>query len=173
MLTRQYVYLFDLVIKLQETNLKNNPEFSAMASSSHKSRTRHHRCLGVTIDEHLTWHEHVNSTVAKVSQRIGFVKHIWRQLTKQARRLFFTAVIQPCFDYCSVVTMTQVTSKDRAKILRLLHRGVRVIVHVDSLTPVEPLFQELHLKALQEYWLFSILLFAFTVSHLKPLQPIA
>ena len=103
----------------------------------------------------------------KVSQRIGCLKHVRRQLTKQARHLFFTAVIQPCFHYGFVVTMTQVASKDRARILRLFRRGVRAIVHADSLTPVEPLLQELHLKAFQERWLFSILRFAFNCLSLE------
>ena len=56
--------------------------------------------------------------------------------------------------YC-VVTITQVTSKDRARILMLF-------LHDDSLTPVEPLLQDLHLKFFQKICRFSIYLFAFS-----------
>ena len=109
--------------------------------------------------------------MTKISQRIGCLKRIWRQLTKQARRLFFTAVIQPCFDYGSVVSAMQLSSKDRARMLSLFRRGVRAVVHADSLCPVDPLLKELHLKPLQERWLLNILIFAFKC--LSPAAPAA
>ena len=55
----------------------------------------HVRCLGVLVDDSLSWSHHVAATIAKVSRKIGALKRVRRQLTVQARRQFLLSVIEP------------------------------------------------------------------------------
>ena len=83
-----------------------------------------HRCLGVIIESQLSWSDHVASLTAKVSQRLGCLGRIWRQLSENARRLYFLAVIRPYLEYCAVVTCTQLSCRDYERLLALYRCGI-------------------------------------------------
>ncbi len=119
-----------------------------------------HRCLGVLIDNQLSWCDHVKYVSAKVAQRIGCLRRIWRQLSEKARRLYFIAVIQPCLEYCSVITCTQIKRKDRDRLQRLYRRGIRAVYGSRYDADVRPLMERLQLRPLEERWLLKLLVFA-------------
>ena len=120
-----------------------------------------HRCLGLLVDHKLSWSEHVNATASKVSQRIGCLKRIWRQLSPKARRLFFISVIQPCLEYGAVVTCTALNQRDRDRLLALHRRGVRVVCGASSRDDVAPFMATLQVSKLESRWLVQLLVFAF------------
>ena len=93
-----------------------------------------HRCLGVIIvDSQLSWSDHVGSVAAKVSQNIGCLRRIWGQLSENARRLYFLAVIQPYLEFCAVVTCTQLSRKDRERLLEIRRHAFMFSIKVGLL----------------------------------------
>ena len=56
--------------------------------------------LGVYIDSHLTWNEHVDTLRRKLLQRIAILGRTWRYLPTKCRLLLYNASIKPLFTYC-------------------------------------------------------------------------
>ena len=59
--------------------------------------------LGVTINQNMTWTDHVDTIVAKSMQRIGLLKRIKYLLPHQARITLYNALILPVLEYADVV----------------------------------------------------------------------
>ena len=55
--------------------------------------------LGVTINQNMTWADHVNTIVSKSMQRIGLLKRIKHLLPQQARITLYNAVL----DYADII----------------------------------------------------------------------
>ena len=94
---------------------------------SGKSITRVHKVksLGL-IDEHLTWKDHVDETVKKISKAIGALKRIRPFISVKTALQIYHALIRPYFDYCSSVWgECSVTLCD--KLQKLQNRAARVI----------------------------------------------
>ena len=62
-----------------------------------------HKVLGVTIDNNLSWTNHVNKLTKRVSQKLNQLTKIKHFLNVHARKLFFHAHIQPIIDYASTL----------------------------------------------------------------------
>ena len=62
-----------------------------------------HKVLGVTIDNNLSWTNHVNELTKRVSQNLYQLAKIKHFLNAHARKLFFHAHIQPIIDYASTL----------------------------------------------------------------------
>ena len=63
-------------------------------------RYRSFKCLGVEIDEHLSWEVHVNAICKKISAGIGVLKRT-KPFVHETLHTIYKALIQPYFDYCS------------------------------------------------------------------------
>ena len=59
--------------------------------------------LGVTLDEHLSWNEHVEIICNKVSKRVGLLSRIRPYLTQKAAKCVYNCLIQPIFNYTDTV----------------------------------------------------------------------
>ena len=55
--------------------------------------------LGVTLDEHLSWNEHVEMICHKVSKRLRLLSRIRAYLTQKAAKCVYNCLIQPIFNY--------------------------------------------------------------------------
>ena len=60
-----------------------------------------YKCLGMTMDERMSWEEHINSICSKVSAGIGAMKRVKPFLPLPTLKMLYNAIIQPYFDYCS------------------------------------------------------------------------
>ena len=61
------------------------------------------KCLGIEIDEFLTWDTHINSVSKKVSSGIAVLKKIKPFIPTSNLINVYKAVVEPYFDYCSIV----------------------------------------------------------------------
>ena len=59
--------------------------------------------LGVTLDEHLSWNEHVEIICHKVSKRPGLLSRIRPYLTQKAAKCVYNCLIQPILNYTDTV----------------------------------------------------------------------
>ena len=58
-------------------------------------------CLGVTMDERLSWEKHIDSICAKISGGIGAMRRVKPFVPLPTLKMLYNAIIQPYFDYCS------------------------------------------------------------------------
>ena len=61
------------------------------------------KCLGIVIDDHLTWNSHVTSVARKVSSGIGALRRTKPFIPKEHLINIYRSIIEPYFDYCCIV----------------------------------------------------------------------
>ena len=59
--------------------------------------------LGVQIDRHLAWDEHIQFVRSKVSRAIGFLKYAKKLLPQDTRCKMYRCIVEPHLRYCCSV----------------------------------------------------------------------
>ena len=67
------------------------------------SKTNSFKYLGVSIQQNLTWSEHIDNISKKVNQRLGLIPRIKHLLPFQARLTLYNGRVLPLFDYSNIV----------------------------------------------------------------------
>ena len=67
------------------------------------TKVKEAKSLGVIIDEHLSWSNHIGDLSKKISSAIGALKRIRPYISKRTALQIYQALILPHFDYCSSV----------------------------------------------------------------------
>ena len=80
------------------------------------------KSLGLTIDDRLSWSNHVDEICRKVSSAIGALKPIRHFISANTALQIYNALILPHFDYCSPVWDCL-----SDKLQKLQNRAARVI----------------------------------------------
>ena len=83
------------------------------------------RCLGIVIDDQLSWKGHVDFVNAKVGRKIGALRRAGRSLSPDAKRAHVVGVIQPDLEYGAAAYMTTLSHTKRSRLERLHHRAIR------------------------------------------------
>ena len=65
------------------------------------SRTDTHKCLGVHIDEKLSWESHIDMICKKASAGIGAMRRIKPFVPVDTLEKVYKSLVQPYFEYCS------------------------------------------------------------------------
>ena len=82
--------------------------------------------LGVTLDENLTWKQHVLNISNKVKKGLGVLRRTRELLPIDSLNQIYKSIIQPHFDYCSPVWHS-CDKGLRTKLQRLQNRAARII----------------------------------------------
>ena len=61
-------------------------------------------CLGVNMDERLSWRSHIDQICTIVAAGIGLIKRIKPSVSLPTLKMLYIAVFLPYFDYCSPLT---------------------------------------------------------------------
>ena len=96
------------------------------------------KSLGMHIDQHLSWNVHIDNLCKKVASGLGALKRIRPFVNSNALQMIFSSLIQPYFDYCSVVWDGCGTTL-AGKIQKLQNRAARVLTSVQIMTQI-PIF---------------------------------
>ena len=59
--------------------------------------------LGVQIDRHLAWDEHIHFVRSKVSRAIGFLKYAKKLLPQDTLSKIYRGIVEPHLRYCCSV----------------------------------------------------------------------
>ena len=108
------------------------------------------KCLGVLIDEHLTWKKHIESITCKVSMGLRTLKTIKPFLNRDCLIKVYKATIEPYFDYCSLVwDSIDTTLTNKLQVLQ--NRAARIITGASYLTVrTSDMFEQLNWEKLSE-----------------------
>ena len=108
-----------------------------------------YKYLGVAIDRHLTWNDHINYAASKANRQVALLKLSKYLLLQQARIMFYKSLIRPLLEYCSVAWCNSSTSTLR-KLKSIEGYAVTVITDSPSRTRTMPLLKLLHLPQLMD-----------------------
>ena len=87
-------------------------------------------CLGLGLDESLTWEYYISSIVSKVSKVLGVLRRLKPLLPRSTLVLIYNSLIQPHFDYCSIV-WDYLGKGLGQKLQRLQNTAARIITESD------------------------------------------
>ena len=90
------------------------------------NRVSEKKPLGIVVDDQLLWRNHVDTTIAKVSKGIGMIRRMKSYVPKYTLMHVYSALIMPCFDYCSLVWDT-CSNYLIENLQKLQNRAARVI----------------------------------------------
>ena len=112
-------------------------------------RVNSSKCLGVEIDEFLTWDAHISSVSKKVSSGIGVIKKIKPIVPTSNLLSLYQSIVEPYLDYCSVV-WDDISDQLTDKLQKLQNRAARVITGADYRTPSSVLLNKNGWSSLKE-----------------------
>lgn len=98
------------------------------------------KSLGINIDNNLSWNEHINKLAKKIASGIGALKRIRPFVPSATLHLVFKALVQPHFDYCSVV-WGNCGKTLSLKLQKLQNRAARVLTFSNYDANAENLFK--------------------------------
>ena len=61
------------------------------------------KSLGILIDDNMAWHSHIHKLSKRIASGIGAIKRIRPLVPPDILHYIYNALIQPHFDYCSIV----------------------------------------------------------------------
>ena len=100
------------------------------------------KLLGVRIDNHLTWHSHIEYLIGKLNSRTYLLKRAKGYLNLRCRKLLFNAFLKPIFEYyCSA--WGNAPNARLLRILRVQNRCSRLILDARLLHNSAQMFQKL------------------------------
>ena len=112
-------------------------------------RVNSSKCLGVEIDEFLTWDAHIASISRKVSSGIGVLKKIKPFVPTFNLISVYQSIVEPYFDYCSIV-WDDISDHLTDKLQILQNRAARVITGADYRMHISELLSKLGWSSLKE-----------------------
>ena len=88
------------------------------------------KCLGVTIDEFLTWAEHIDNVIKKLAIGISLLRRNRKVLKKCDLMNVYRAIVEPYFDYCCII-WDGISDYLTLKLQKLQNRAARIITGAD------------------------------------------
>ena len=107
------------------------------------------KLLGVRIDNHLTWHSHIEYLIGKLNSRIYLLKRAKGYFNLHCRKLLFNALVKPIFEYCCSV-WGNAPNEQLLTILRVQKRCSRLILDARLLDNSAQMFQKLQWLAIDD-----------------------
>ena len=73
----------------------------ALVNNQAVPRIDAHKCLGVLIDEKLSWEKHIETICKKAGAGIGALRRAKPFVQGDTLQVLYETLVQPYFDYCS------------------------------------------------------------------------
>ena len=115
------------------------------------------KCLGVTIDEHLTFAPHVKEVCPKAYGKVSTFKHVRHNLSKVASRLFYLSIAQSTLEFASSAYMRCLTSTLFQKLIVFSHLCMKKIFNLDRLTPTSVVLKHGSLSSLEQRFDYKLI----------------
>ena len=125
-------------------------------------RYRSFKCLGVELDEHLSWEVHINAICKKVGAGIGVLKRTKPFVPEETLHIIYKALILPYFDYCSPLwDNCGIVLKE--KLQRFQNRAARVLTGASYDINSSELLERLNWKNLENRFKFNKVVLVYNI----------
>lgn len=92
----------EYVIYGSHQRLKREDSISLSCNGSSLTKSESFKYLGVVIDQHLSFNNHIEHVVNKVSRKLGVLRRLRIFIPMAAAERLYKTMILPIFDYCDV-----------------------------------------------------------------------
>jgi len=97
--------------------------------------------LGITIDENLTWKNHITDICSKCSRSIGVLNKVKSFLPKRSLHQLYCSLVLPYINY-GILLWGNASKECLNKVFRLQKRALRIISNSHFLCSTKPLFEK-------------------------------
>jgi hypothetical protein len=123
-------------------------------------RVRYAKFLGIYIDEHLNWNEHIQQTTLKVAKNVGIICKIRGLLSAKIVTALYNSLILPYLTYCNMVWINASQYRLR-KLIVLQKRVVRLIGKANRFDHSSLLFKQCKTLKVLDIGIFQKLVFIY------------
>ena len=123
-------------------------------NNHHIDRVQDFNFLGLTIDETLSWKDHVQKISTKISRVIGVLNRLKKFLPSSILILLYNSLILPHLQYCSLIWGFR-----PGRVAKLQKRAVRLLTNSKYNAHTEPLFKKLNLLKFEDIFKCNALRF--------------
>ena len=157
---------------LPEHNQPTNTYLTIKIEDSNLCITNTTKFLGVTIDNDLSWHDHIENVIKKISSNKLIIGKSRKILSIAAKHNIYYAHIHSHLLYANVIWSGHMKSKQRSNIEKVQKYCVRAIMNKPKNYHTDPLFKELKIMKIKEREHFESSKLAFCIKEKLLPQPI-
>ena len=106
-----------------------------------KKPVKDEKLLGVKIDKHLNWDNHIDFLIDKLNSRFACLREL-KHLHYRLRNLLYNALIRPLFEYCCTV-WGNTKNENLLRLLKVQKHCARIILDASYSDNYFELFSEL------------------------------
>ena len=107
--------------------------------------------LGIVINNHLTWQDHVDQMFSKINKKLGLLKRIRYCPPLDARLLFFNSYVLPLFDYADIVWVDRGNSTLMLQLQSLHNKAAKISLDLPIGSSAREALNELKWKTLARH----------------------
>ena len=127
-------------------------------------RVRYAKFLGIYIDDHLDWSEHIQQITSKVAKNVGIIRKVRHILSTKLITALYNSLVLPYLNYCNMIWIS--ASQYRlCKLTVLQKRIVRLIGKAERLEHSSPLFKQHNILKIMDIGVFQKLVFMYKFSR--------
>ena len=119
-----------------------NPSLDLSLCGTPIEEAKDEKLLGVKIDKHLNWDNHIDFLIDKLNSRICLLKRAKTYLNHRLGNLLYNALIRPLFEYCCTV-WGNTKNENLLRLLRVQKRCARLILDANFSDNSVELFSKL------------------------------
>lgn len=116
-----------------------------------------HKYLGVVLDEHLNFKEHVKYVVRKINKKVNYLGRIGQDLTKWCKRTIYKTIIEPHLTYCSSLLLT-LNESDIQNLQMAQNRALRIILSTNRYASVGKMLRQLNILSVKQIIMYNVLI---------------
>ena len=142
----------------------NEENCSVLIDGSPLTEKQSTKFLGVIIDSHLTWNEHILNVHKTISRNIGILYKLRHFLSEKSLLVLYNSLILSHILYSNIIwgncSITKINS-----ILLLQKRAMRIIINANYLSHTEPVFHRLRSLRIQDIHILQTSIFMYKYSQ--------
>jgi len=128
------------------------------------SQVKSSKFLGVYVDEHLTWKEHIKNISTKIAKNIGILSRISYLLPRNILINLYYSLIYPYLAYCNIAWASTYHSRLK-RLIVLQKRAVRIIAGSSFNSHTNPIFHDFNILPVEQINKLQISEFMFRFTH--------
>ena len=114
-----------------------------MVGSNNIERTSSIKFLGVMLEEHISWIDHVRTVENKIAKNIGLLDRVSQFLDEDSLKTVYFSYIHSYLNYANIAWTSTYATKLKRVYLKQKH-AVRIVFNKEKLTHSKPLFKSLN-----------------------------
>ena len=124
--------------------LRDKPDLNLTIGPDKIDRVNSFKYLGIILDEHLSFNEHVDYVVSKTSKKLGVIRKSREFPDRKTSLILYESLVLPHMDYCSLV-YTNTTEVNIGRLQLVQNAVCRAILQADNRTHIDDMESELNL----------------------------